>query len=291
VDLGIATWRGFVVARSAYARLTSLLELQPMPKATVALPRPEGTVIVENLVVGAPGSAQPVLKGLAFTAAPGTIVAVIGPSASGKSTLARALVGVWPPIAGAVRLDGAEVHTWRRDQLGPWVGYLPQEVELFEGSVAENIARFGELDSERIVDAAKRADVHDLILHLPQGYDTQLGERGLALSGGQRQRIALARALYGDPALIVLDEPNANLDEVGDAALIAALRAMRDERRTVFVMTHRANVLAVADSIILLANGTIKAAGPRDSILRALAPKAVSEAVARNVRRSGEDAA
>jgi ATP-binding cassette subfamily C exporter for protease/lipase len=200
---------------------------------------------------------------------------VIGPSASGKSTLARALVGVWPPLGGAIRLDGAEVHTWDRDHLGPWIGYLPQDIELFEGTIAENIARFGQLDAEKIVHASQRAGVHDLVLHMPQGYETPIGEGGMVLSGGQRQRVALARALYGDPALIVLDEPNANLDEAGDAALLAALASLKEEKRTVFVMTHRLNILGLADSVVVLAGGQIRAFGPRDAVLKALGPKPV----------------
>jgi ATP-binding cassette subfamily C exporter for protease/lipase len=290
VELAIATWRGFVSARGAYTRLDALLEAHPRTGGKLALPRPEGAVAVENLLLGAPGSSAPILKGLNFRVAPGMLVAVIGPSASGKSTLARALVGVWAPIAGAVRLDGADVHSWGKDQLGPWIGYLPQDVELFEGTIAENISRFGELDPEKVVRAARRAGVHDLVLHLPQGYDTQIGDGGLALSGGQRQRIALARALYGDPALLVLDEPNANLDEAGDAALIAALRMLKEEKRTVFVMTHRANVLSVSDAVILLANGTVQAHGPRDAVLKALALRPVGEAVP-ETRRPSEDAA
>lgn len=280
VELAIATWRGFVAARGAYERLNELLAAHPARGDGLALPRPVGAVTVENLFLGAPGTGAPILKGLNVRVAPGTLIAVIGPSAAGKSTLARGLVGVWAPAAGAVRLDGADVHRWRKDELGPWIGYLPQDVELFEGTIGENIARFGELDAERIVSAARRAGVHELVLHLPQGYDTPIGEGGLALSGGQRQRIALARALYGDPALVVLDEPNANLDEAGDAALIAALRRLKEERRTVFVMTHRANVLGVADAVIVLANGVIQAHGPRDAVLKALAPRSVGESAA-----------
>jgi ATP-binding cassette subfamily C exporter for protease/lipase len=284
VELAISTWRGFVSARGAYARLASLLAAHPRGVARLALPRPQGNVTIQNLVLGAPGRAEPILKGIQLAANAGTLTAVVGPSAAGKSTLARALVGVWTPTSGSVRLDGAEIHQWDREQLGPWIGYLPQDVELFEGTIAENIARFGTLDSDRVVLAARRAGVHDLVLHLPQGYETPIGEGGVALSGGQRQRIALARALYGEPALIVLDEPNANLDDAGDAALIAALQEMKKDGRTVFVMTHRANVLAVADTVVLLVNGTVKASGPRDAVLKPLPPKVVE------ARRLGEDA-
>ncbi|HEX6267710.1 MAG TPA: type I secretion system permease/ATPase, partial [Burkholderiales bacterium] len=270
VDLLITTWRSFVSAKGAYAKLSELLAAHPARGAATSLPRPGGFVAAQNLVVAAPGSRTPTLKGVSFGAAPGMLVAVIGPSASGKSTLARALVGVWAPLSGAVRLDSADVHAWNKAELGPWIGYLPQDVELFEGTIAENIARFGEGDSVRIVQAAQRAGVHELILHLPQGYDTPIGEGGMVLSGGQRQRVALARALYGDPALVVLDEPNANLDEAGDAALIAALEAMREEKRTVVVMTHRMNLVRAADAVMVLAEGAIQAYGPRETVLKSL---------------------
>jgi ATP-binding cassette subfamily C exporter for protease/lipase len=268
VDLAIATWRGLVSARGAYERLQTLLDGYPRRPAATSLPRPSGAVSVENLVVGAPGSRQPILRGINLHVPAGTVVAVVGPSASGKSTLARALVGVWTPLSGAARIDGADLHKWNKAELGPWIGYLPQDVELFEGSVVENIARFGELDSERIVHAARKAGVHEMVLRLPEGYDTQIGEAGMVLSAGQRQRVALARALYGDPALIVLDEPSANLDEAGDAALLGALRAAKEEQRTVFVMTHRLNVLAVADAVAVLTGGQLRAYGERDAILK-----------------------
>lgn len=270
VDLAITTWRGFVSAREAYARLGNLLDAHPARRSMVTLPAPKGELMAENLVVAAPGSRNPILKRLNFRMSPGNIVAVVGPSASGKSTLARALVGVWAPLNGAVRLDGADVHAWDKAELGAFVGYLPQDVELFEGTVAENIARFGPLDSQRIVAAAQKAGVHELVLQLPEGYETPIGEGGAALSGGQRQRIALARALYGDPVLLVLDEPNANLDDAGDAALMAALRAAKEDKRIVFVMTHRVNVLRIADTIMILAAGAIQGFGPPDKVLKAL---------------------
>jgi ABC-type protease/lipase transport system fused ATPase/permease subunit len=198
------------------------------------------------------------------------LVAVVGASASGKSSLARALVGVWSPLAGVVRLDSADVGMWDKNELGPWIGYLPQDVELFEGTIAENIARFGPPDAERTVTAARKAGVHDMVLHLPEGYDTPIGEGGMVLSGGQRQRIALARALYGDPALLVLDEPNANLDEAGDKALLEALRSLKAEGRTTFVMTHRLNIVGEADAVMVLANGAIQAYGPREQVMNSL---------------------
>jgi ATP-binding cassette, subfamily C, bacterial exporter for protease/lipase len=293
IDLLIATWRTFVSAREGYDRLEQLLAEHPRQRESLVLPRPEGFVSAENLVVCAPGSRQPILNGLNFRVSPGMMIAVIGPSAAGKSTLARALVGIWQPLAGSMRLDGADVYRWSKEQLGPWVGYLPQDVELFEGTIAENIARFADVDAERVVHAAKRAGIHDMVLHLPDGYETSLGEGGIALSGGQRQRVALARALYGDPALIVLDEPNASLDDAGDAALLTALRAMKEEKRTLFIITHRANILNLADAVMLLANGAIQAFGPRDLVTKALRPQATPgiEAKKRGSASGEEEAA
>lgn len=269
VELAISTWQGAISARSAYDRLSQLLDDHPPRTEMLSLPRPDGLVRAEELMLGAPGGDSPILNCLSFEVPPGTVVAVVGPSASGKSTLARAVVGVWAPTSGAVRLDGAEVHKWNRSEVGQWIGYLPQDVELFEGTIADNIARFGEPDAEQIMRAAQRAGVHEMILRLPQGYDTPIGEGGAVLSGGQRQRVALARALYGDPALLVLDEPNANLDEAGNAALLAALRTLKEEKRTVFVITHHINVLRVADSVMVLAAGKLQVFGPRDEVLRA----------------------
>ncbi|MBS1191149.1 MAG: ABC-type protease exporter, ATP-binding component PrtD [Rhodocyclaceae bacterium] len=270
VDQAIGSWRGTVSARAAYSRLNDLLAATPAAAERTALPRPQGALQVENLVLASPGSPVPILDGISFGVTPGMLVAVIGPSASGKSSLARGLVGVWPPLGGAIRLDQADVTRWDKEELGPWIGYVPQDVELFEGTIAENIARFGERDSEKVIQAARRAGVHDMILRLPEGYETPIGDGGMALSGGQRQRIALARAMYGDPALLVLDEPNANLDEAGDAALLQALQEMKREKRTVFVMTHRLNILNIADAVMLLAGGAIKAWGPREAVFKAV---------------------
>jgi ATP-binding cassette subfamily C exporter for protease/lipase len=270
VEVLIANWKQLVSARAAYGRLAELLQVYPARVAGMPLPRPEGVVLVENAATAAPGSRVLILKNVSFSLKAGEVVAVIGPSASGKSTLARLLVGVWPPLAGSARLDGAEVFKWNKDELGRHLGYLPQDIELFDGTVAENIARFGDLDSEKVLAAAQAAGVHDLVLMLPMGYDTPLGDGGSALSGGQKQRIGLARALYGDPALIVLDEPNSNLDDQGEAALAETLRRLKAEKRTVVIITHRMSTLAVADSILVMHEGTVKLHGPRDQVLAAL---------------------
>ena len=203
------------------------------------LPKPLGMLHVENAFASAPGSPAPILRGVSFNLAPGEVLGIIGPSASGKSTLARLLVGVWPAQGGKVRLDGADIYQWNKAELGPWLGYLPQDVELFEGSVAENIARFGAIDGEAVILAARQAGVHEMILHLPQGYDTHLSADGGSLSGGQKQRIGLARALYGEPSLIVLDEPNASLDDVGEAALLQALLDLKQRGKTLVLISHR----------------------------------------------------
>lgn len=281
VDLAMATWRGTISARGSHARLRALLGAFPAPPPRMPLPRPEGRVVAENLVVAPPGYPLPVLKGLSFVVEPGMLVAVMGPSAAGKSSLARALMGVWGSQGGTLRLDDAELAQWNREALGHWLGYLPQDVELFEGTVAENIARFVEGDEGLVLEAARRAGAHEMILRLPAGYETQIGEGGAALSGGQRQRIGLARALYGDPALIVLDEPNASLDEAGDRALLSALEDMKRSRRTVFVITHRLNLLSLADRVMVLAEGQLQAFGPRDAVLvpRREAGRAVRGAV------------
>ncbi|MER2518140.1 MAG: type I secretion system permease/ATPase [Candidatus Accumulibacter phosphatis] len=270
VEALIGNWKQLVSARSAYKRLSELLGMYPARIAGMPLPRPLGEVAVENAATGAPGSKTLILRNVNFKLQAGEVVAVIGPSASGKSTLARLLVGIWPTLAGSVRLDNSEIFKWNKDELGPYLGYLPQDIELFGGSVAENIARFGEVDSDQVLAAAQAAGVHELILLLPNGYDTPLGDGGSALSGGQKQRIGLARALYGDPAFIVLDEPNSNLDDLGEAALADTIRRLKAKKRTVVIVTHRMTTLAVADSILVMHEGTVKAHGPRDQILAAM---------------------
>ena len=267
IEIAVGTWRQFLAARTAYARLNELLAAIPAPTGSMPLPAPRGDITVENIVVAPPGANIPVLRGVSFNVAAGDIIGVIGPSAAGKSTLARALVGVWPVYNGAVRIDGADIKTWDKDRLGPHIGYLPQDVELFEGTLAENIARFGEVDPEAVVAAATKAGVHQLILNLPKGYDTPIGPGGVTLSGGQRQRIALARALYKDPAILVLDEPNSNLDTEGEAALGQAMIELKASRRTTFVITHRVQILVNVDYIMALNQGVIEKFGTRDQIL------------------------
>jgi ATP-binding cassette subfamily C exporter for protease/lipase len=275
VDQTIAVWKNWLATRTAYYRLNELLNKFPAQQERLPLPPPSGHVTIENIVLVPPGSDVPVLKGLAFQIPRGSVVGVIGPSGAGKTTLAKALIGVWRPRQGHVRLDGADVADWDKRDLGRALGYLPQGAELLEGTVAENIARFGELTSEPIIAAAKLAGVHDLILRLPKGYDTPVGVDGGQLSAGQRQRVALARALYGDPALLVLDEPNSNLDEVGEQALAEAIRAVQARGGTVVVISHRASALAVMDRLLLLRDGTLAAYGPRDDVLAAMQQGAI----------------
>jgi ATP-binding cassette subfamily C exporter for protease/lipase len=233
----------------------------------MALPKPLGEVSVEAVTAGPPDSTVAVLKNLSFTIAAGDVLGIIGPSGSGKSTLARLLVGVWPAAAGKVRLDGADVYYWNKDELGPHIGYLPQDIELFAGTVAENIARFGEVDSEKVVMTAKRAGIHEMVLRLPQGYDTPLGDGGAGLSGGQKQRLGLARAMYGDPSLIMLDEPNSNLDEVGEQALIKAIGDLRKQGKTIVIISHKNRVLAATTKLLLLVDGKAQLFGPTAQVL------------------------
>lgn len=270
VQLLISVWRQFGSTRSAYERLTKLLEENPDRQPGMALPKPQGAVSVENVVAAPPGSKVPIIKGLVFAVGAGEVLGVIGPSGSGKSTLARLLVGVWPATAGKVRLDGADVYQWNKDELGPHIGYLPQDIELFAGTISENIARFGEIDSEKVILAAKRAGVHEMILSMPKGYDTLLGDGGGGLSGGQKQRIGLARAMYGDPSLIVLDEPNSNLDDVGERALLAAIVDLRNRGKTIVVITHRTSIISATTKLLLLREGALQMFGPTDQVLAEL---------------------
>ncbi|ARQ74982.1 type I secretion system permease/ATPase [Pseudomonas fragi] len=270
IDLIIGSWKGFIAARSQYARLNAILAKQQAQPERMRLPAPKGDVQVENLSVAAPGSNIPIIKNISFSVPAGCVVGIIGPSAAGKSTLARALLGIWAPLHGVVRLDGADISAWDKHDLGPHIGYLPQDIELFEGSVSDNIARFALVDPEQVILAATTARVHDMILLLPDGYDTVIGGDGVVLSGGQRQRIGLARALYGSPRLIILDEPNSNLDEVGDRALIAALHNIRLSGATLFVITHRTNIVSQLDRLMVMSNGGISLFGPRELVLNEL---------------------
>jgi ATP-binding cassette subfamily C protein EexD len=270
IDQMIATWKQFGSARSAYNRLDKLLEAHPEKAKVMSLPAPKGAVSVEGVVLVPPGAKHPSLINVSFAIGAGEVLGVIGPSAAGKSSLARTLMGVWPLANGKVRLDGADLMHYNREELGPYVGYLPQDVELFEGTIAENIARFGEVDADRVVQAAQLAGVHDMILRLPGGYNTLLGNGGVALSGGQRQRIGLARAMYGNPRFVVLDEPNSNLDDAGERALVQAVLNFKQMGTTVVLITHRPGILGVTDKILLLVEGQVKAFGPRDDVLRAL---------------------
>jgi len=266
----VSQWQTVVNVRGAYARLDSLLSAVPVRPPGMPLPPPQGQLQVENLLASAPGTQVPILKSVNFALQPGEVLAVVGPSASGKTTLARCLVGLWPAINGKVRLDGVDVFNWDKVELGPHVGYLPQGVELFDGSVAENIARFGDVDQAKVEAAARAVGLHEFILSLPQGYDSPVGREGARLSGGQRQRIALARALYGKPAFVVLDEPNSSLDEQGDAALASAISQYASCGTTFVVMTHRTSVLGVTNKMLVLRDGQVQLFGPRDDVLKAL---------------------
>ena len=263
----ISRWAGFVEARQAFRRMQTLLRSLEASPERLALPKPAGHLDVRELAMTAPNAARLIISRVTFSLPGGSALGVIGPSGAGKSTLVRALVGIWPPAHGSVRLDGAELQHWDADRLGAHLGYLPQNVELLSGTIAENIARFGTVDDDAVLEAAKLAGVHDVIQSLPQGYNTHVGEGGNALSGGQRQRVGLARAIYGNPALIVLDEPNSNLDAIGENALAEAIRAMKERGTTCILITHKANILKMVDFVLVLKDGTMSAFGPRDTVL------------------------
>jgi ATP-binding cassette subfamily C exporter for protease/lipase len=266
----IGVWKSFSTARSAFERLTGLLEANPPRTAGMELPKPKGVLTVEAVTAAVPGTQVPVLRGVTFAVQPGDVLGVIGPSGSGKSTLARLLVGIWPANLGKVRLDSADIYSWNKAELGPNLGYLPQDIELFAGSISENIARFGDVDPEKVVTAAKRAGIHDLILHFPDGYNTRLGDGGAGLSGGQRQRLGLARAMYDDPSVIVLDEPNSNLDDIGEAALLRAINDLRARGKTIVLITHRTSIISATNKLLLLRDGAVEMFGPTNQVLQAL---------------------
>jgi len=266
----VAQWQGVVNVRDAWGRLEQLLQAVPVRAQSMALPAPRGRLQVEQLVAGAPGTQAPIMRGIALSLNPGDVLAVIGPSASGKTTLARLLVGLWPAMSGKVRLDDADIHSWNKQELGPHLGYLPQGVELFDGTVAENIARFGPVQPAQVEAAARAVGMHEFIAALPGGYDSPIGDGGARLSGGQRQRLALARALYGQPVLVVLDEPNSSLDEEGNAALARAIAGASAQGTTFVVITHLGSVLNAANKLLVLRDGRQQAFGPRAEVLTAL---------------------
>ncbi len=270
IDMIVGSWRQFTGMRFAFERLEKMMIDYParnLPFKNLAL---TGDVTLQQVVASAAGRKEPILKDINLSVPAGTITVVLGPSGSGKSTLARVLMGIWPDVSGQVLVDGLPLRSWNRAEMGPFLGYLPQDVELLEGSIAENIARFGAVDSVKVIAAAQSAGLHDMILRLPNGYDTPIGEAGNLLSGGQRQRIGLARAVYGTPKLIVLDEPNANLDDAGEVALFRTVTQLKANGQTVFLITHRPGAIAVADRLLILRDGQIFASGPRDAVIAAL---------------------
>ncbi len=268
IDQAMATYKQSLEAHAAYKRLKEMLDQPKMPPS-MDLPDPVGELSTENLVFAANG--RHIIKGVSFRLPAGQSLAIIGPSAAGKSTLCKLLLGIWTPTGGKVRIDRADISTWDSEKLGPFIGYLPQDVELFSGSIAENIARLGTVDSEKVIFAARLAGVHNMILSLPKGYDTQIGDQGAVLSGGQRQRIGLARALYNNPRVVVLDEPNSNLDEEGEACLLQAVQNLKQLHATVVLVTHKPNILSIVDNIMLVQDGQIALCGPRQEVLAKLA--------------------
>lgn len=276
VEHAITTWKGLVDAMESYGNLKKLLEGEAPLEEGMDLPKPQGKLDVDRVIFSVPGNDRPILRGVSLSLAPGEALGLIGPSAAGKSTLARLITGIWRPTSGLIRLDGSDVSRWPRQQLGPHMGYLPQDVELFAGTVAQNIARLSEPDAEMVLAAAKRAQIHDMVLKLPHGYDTEIGMSGAVLSAGQRQRVALARALYGDPRLVVLDEPNANLDTDGEEALVRSMQNLRDDKVTVVIITHRPSLLGSVDKLLVLREGNVDGYGPRAEIMARIMPRAAA---------------
>jgi ATP-binding cassette subfamily C exporter for protease/lipase len=280
IDLLVGTWPQFLTSKDAYGRLQKLLGFQHAGREKTMTQAPLGNLKIEQLVVKVAGREKPVLDGVSFMALPGTVTVVLGPSGCGKSTLARSMLGIWPGYEGQILLDEQPIEQWTRESLGQHVGYLPQDIELFDGTIAENIARIGEVNSEQVIEAAEAAGLHQMILRFPQGYDSRVGQGGSFLSGGQRQRIGLARALYGKPMLVVLDEPNANLDDEGEAALMKAVQLIKAQGKTVVLISHRPGVIQVADRLVILQDGKLVASGPRDGVLEALKKQKESAAAA-----------
>ena len=270
IDMIINSWKQFSGARTSYTRIDDLLRDFPAKKEGMPLPAPKGEIVLESIILTPPGAKLPSLRGVSMKIDEGDIVGIIGSSAAGKSSLARAILGLWPLMSGKVRIDGADISQWNKDKLGRYIGYLPQDIELFEGSISENIARFGELDSKKVIEAAQKAGVHEMILKLPEGYDTKLGAGGHSLSGGQKQRVAFARALYDNPIFIVLDEPNSNLDEQGELSLVSAINSLKESKTTVVLITHRMPILKVTNKLAVIQAGTLQLYGNTNEILTKL---------------------
>jgi ATP-binding cassette subfamily C protein EexD len=273
LDLMINSWKNFSSARVSYQKLDSLLNDFPEKKDYMKLPAPKGEILLEQIVLVPPGAKQPSIKGITMGIASGDVVGIIGPSAAGKSSLGRAILGLWPLSNGKVRIDKADITQWNRDDLGDYIGYLPQDIELFEGTISENIARFGDVDSKKVIAAAQKAGVHEMILRLPEGYDTKIGVGGATLSGGQRQRVGLARAIYNNPVLVVLDEPNSNLDDMGEKALVEAINHLKENNTTVIIITHKPNILQVVNKVAVISNGTLEMFGPSNEVFAKLQQK------------------
>ncbi|ATB70955.1 Type I secretion system ATP-binding protein PrsD [Sulfurospirillum diekertiae] len=270
LDLMISTWKGFSNARTSYERLDGLLEEFAKKEKPMELPAPRGEILLESVMVVPPNAKQPSLKGISFQVDSGDIVGIIGPSAAGKSSLARAILGLWPLASGKVRLDKSDISQWDKELLGQYIGYLPQDIELFEGTISENICRFSEVNAQKVVEAAQIAGVHEMILRLPDGYDTLIGAGGATLSGGQRQRVGFARALYNNPVLVVLDEPNSNLDDVGEAALVEAIKILKSRGTTVILITHRPSILQVTNKLAFIQQGVLQLFGNTNEVLQKL---------------------
>ncbi|NQE60877.1 Type I secretion system ATPase [Caulobacter sp. RHG1] len=270
IEGAVGQWKGFIGARGSWDRLQEMLRAEKNTEDHMSLPEPKGVLSAEAASILPPGAQQPTMRQASFRIEAGTSVALVGPSAAGKSSLLRGLVGVWPCAAGVIRLDGYDIKQWDPEKLGRHIGYLPQDIELFQGTVAQNIARFTEFDAQEVIAAATLAGVHEMIQGLPEGYDTPIGEGGASLSGGQRQRLALARSVFRMPALLVLDEPNASLDQVGEVALMQAMNQLKAAKRTVIFATHKVNILSQADYIMVINQGVIADFGPRDAMLAKL---------------------
>jgi ATP-binding cassette subfamily C exporter for protease/lipase len=270
IQMIVQGWPQVALALSAYHRLSELINGNPNREYTMSLPNPVGNIQVENVFVAPPGQNRPVVQSVSFSIEPGDLLAIVGPSASGKSTLAKCMIGVWKPLAGKVRLDGADMHTWNREELGPHLGYLPQDIEIFEGSISENIARFTDFNPQDVIAAAEDAGIHQMILRMPEGYDTRVGPGGVGLSGGQMQRVGLARALFKNPTFVVLDEPNSNLDDVGEKALAEALLKIRQRKGTAVIVTHRLSALSLANKMLVMRDGKLSLFGPTKAVMEEL---------------------